>query len=328
MEGFRIMKKLDLVGLGSAIIDFAPVNLGVPLSKVKGFVPSAGGAVSNILVAASRLGLRTGFIGCVGDDEFGTFILNDFKKEGVDTSAIKRVKGKATGLAFYSIDEHGERNYVFYRFPGYADPESSLRPEDIKPDYIRQAKVFHFSESLLRKGETRGAVLHALEIAKKNSVLVSYDPNIRTALWESRRELISVQKKVIQSVDIFVATFTEASLITGKKGADESVKRILDLGPRIVLIRTKNHYVAGSVEGILKIPMFTVKAVDTSGAGDAFDAGFLTGLIKNWPLEKAVLLGSAVAAIKVTKIGTRTGLPSFEEAVNFMTSYGKDRLTK
>ena len=248
--------------------------------------------------------------------------------EGVDTSAVKRVKERATGLAFYSIDESGERNYVFYRFPGYADPESYLRPEDIKPDYIGKSKVFHFSESLLRKNETRDAVLYALEAAKKKLVLVSYDPNVRITLWKNRNELISVQKKVIQYVDIFVSTSTEASFITGKKAADESLNKILDLGPKIVLIRMKNHYLAGSVEGILKIPMFIVKAVDTSGAGDAFDAGFLTGLIKNWPLEKAVLLGSAVAAIKVTKIGTRTGLPSFEEAVNFMTSYGKDRLTK
>ena len=86
---------LDLVGLGSAIIDFAPADVGIPLSEVRSFVPSAGGAVANLLVAASRLGLRTGFLGCVGYDEFGAFILRDFEREGVDISCVKRVKKDA-----------------------------------------------------------------------------------------------------------------------------------------------------------------------------------------------------------------------------------------
>ena len=314
---------LDLVGFGSAIIDFAPANLGVPLSEVESFVPYAGGAVANVLVAASRLGLKTRFLGCVGDDEFGAFIIRDFKREGVDTSCVKQVKGRATGIAFYSVDEKGERHYVFYRFPGYADPESTFRPEDIKPEYISKAKALHFSESGLRHPQTRGAVFHAVQIARKNRLIISYDPNMRPDLWDDRKELLEIQRKAVSLADIFVATFEEAKLIVGETSPKETVRSILALGPSTVVIREKLHYQVATRNRVFKVPVFRVKAVDTSGAGDAFDAGFLTGFLKDWSLEDAVRLGSAVAALKVSKAGTRAGLPRMKEALEFMRTRRK-----
>jgi 5-dehydro-2-deoxygluconokinase len=159
--------KLDLIGLGSAIVDFAPTELGVILSEVRSFIPSAGGSVANIIVAASRLGLKTGFLGCVGDDEFGTFIVHDFEREGVDVSCVKRVKGRATGIAFYSVDKKGERHYVFYRFPRYSDPESTLMPEGIDSEYVAGSKMLHLSEAMLRQIQTRKTALKVLHIAKE-----------------------------------------------------------------------------------------------------------------------------------------------------------------
>lgn len=310
--------RLDLMGLGSAIIDFAPANTGVPLSKVRAFIPFAGGAVANILVAASRLGLRTGFLGCIGDDEFGAFLMRDFEREGVDTSCVKRVRDWATGLAFYSVDERGERHYVFYRVPGHSDPETTLKPEDIKPEYIAQCKVLHFSEALLRCKETRNTVFKALSVAKENGVMISYDPNMRMELWPSREEIIETQREVLRVVDVFLATLREAKLIIGKESAEEVADSICALGPSTVVIRESDRYRIATRARTLTLPIFKAKAVDSSGAGDAFDAGFLTGVIKDWSLDKAVLLGSAVAALKVLKVGTRAGLPSMEEAVRFI----------
>jgi len=317
---------LDLIGLGSAIIDFTPVNPGVPLCEVQAFIPSAGGAVANLLVAASRLGLRTGFLGCVGDDEFGSFILRDFEREGVDTSHVKRVKGRATGIAFYSVDEKGERHYVFYRLHGYSDPETMLRPKDIKEEYVAQSKMLHFSESLLRKSETRNAVFRALKIAKDSGVSVSYDPNMREELWGDRGEFLKIQRKALGLANVFLATLKETSLIVGRRTAKVTAEEVLTLGPEIVVIREKNFYRVATRSQSFRTPVFKVRAVDTSGAGDAFDAGFLTGLIRGWSLEKAVLLGSTVAALKVMKVGTRTGLPRMEEAVKFLEEQSKSSL--
>jgi len=309
---------LDLIGIGSAIIDFAPANLGAPLSEVRSFIPFAGGSVANLLVAASRLGLKTGFLGCVGDDEFGVFILRDFKREGVDTSCVKRVKGVATGIAFYSVDKQGERHYVFYRFPGYSDPESMLRPEDIDVKYIAESKAIHFSEALLRKPSGRDAVFKALQVAKEHGVTISYDPNVRPSLWGDRREFNEIQRRVLRFADVFISTSDEAVLLTGIRNLDDALKKIMSLGPSTIVIRHGEHYRVVTPKSDFEIPVFKVRAVDTSGAGDAFDAGFLTGLLRGWSLKLAVRLGSAVAALKVMKAGTREGLPRLEEALKFI----------
>ncbi|MGC8961115.1 MAG: carbohydrate kinase family protein [Candidatus Bathyarchaeia archaeon] len=309
---------LDLVGLGSAIIDFVPGGKG-PLSMVQSFTPSAGGAVANVVVAASRLGLKTGLIGCVGDDEFGSFIIRDLQCEGVDTSRVRRVKGRRTGIAFYSIDEKGERHYLFYRFPGYSDPESSLEVGDLEEAYIRDSRMLHFSESMLRLGGTREAVFKALRAAKEGKVQVSYDPNVREDLWGSRGELQEVQGEALTLTDIFLSTIREASLIAGcPRNPGEAVDRILALGPSTIVLRGRNRYQVVTRGRSFEIPVFRVKAADTSGAGDAFDAGFLAGLLKGLPLEEAVILGNAVAALKVMKVGTRSGLPGMGEALEFI----------
>ena len=309
---------LNLLGLGSAIIDFAPTNLGVPLSEVEGFTPYAGGAVANVIVAASRLGLRTGFLGTVGDDEFGTFILRDFRREGVDVSHVKIVKGMATGIAFYSVDKRGERHYVFYRFPGYSDTEGTLKPEDIDAEYIAQSKAIHFSESMLRRRSSREAVFKVLQVSKQLGLLISYDPNVRLALWDDKDEFLRVQRKVLSLIDVFLSTADELMLLTEEKAVEKAIERVMDIGLSILLIRGRDRYHVITPDLDSWVPIFRVRAVDTSGAGDAFDAGFLMGLLKNWPLNKAVELGSAVAALKIMKAGTREGLPRIEESLEFI----------
>ncbi len=309
---------LDLIGLGSAIVDFAPISLGVPLSEVQGFIPFAGGAVANLLVAASRLGLKTGFLGCIGDDEFGAFILRDFEKEGVDISHVRRVEGVSTGIAFYSLDKKGERHYIFYRFPGYSDPESMLKTEDVDVEYIARSKAFHFSEAMLRKKSSRDAVFKAIQVSKEHGVLVSYDPNVRPDLWGDKKEFKEMQRRVLEFTDVFLSTADELMLITGIKRLEKAVGRIMTSGPSILVIRRRDHYRVVTSDLDFKAPILKVKAMDTSGAGDAFDAGFLTGLLKKWPLDKAVDLGSAVAALKIMNVGTRKGLPRMEDALEFI----------
>jgi sugar/nucleoside kinase (ribokinase family) len=315
--------KLDLIGFGSAIIDFVPVRLGVTLSETESFVPSAGGAVANVVVAASRLGVKSGFLGCVGDDEFGSLIIHDFKREGVDVSCLKKVKGRATGIAFYSIDRKGERHYTFYRFPGYSDPESMFMPEDIDRDYFTGVKVLHLSEAMFRQIETREAAFKVLRTAKEYGVSISYDPNTRETLWKNKEGFFETQRKILSFVDVFLATLKEANSIVDEQREKETAKKIQALGPSTIVLRRKNHYQVYSRDQDFTIPVIKVKAIDTSGAGDAFDAGFLTGLIKNQPLDKAVLLGSAVATLKVMKLGTRSGLPTMNEAKNFLESKRK-----
>jgi sugar/nucleoside kinase (ribokinase family) len=315
----RIWKlKLDLIGLGSAIIDFYPANLGVKLNEVDSFFPTPGGAVSNILVSASRLGLKTGFLGCIGKDQFGEFIIRNFKNEDVDISHIKQIDCRNTGISFYSVDDKGERHYLFFRFPGYTDPESMLTPSDIKEDYIASSRFFHFSESMLRKKNTRESIFESLRIAQKHDVQISYDPNIRISLWNENQEFLKCQKKVIRLVDIFTSTLEEAKILTGRRTSREIADKLLSLGPKIIVIRQKKKYFIKTATQKFILPIFNVTAVDTSGAGDVFNAGLLAGLVHKLSLDKAVLLGGAAASLKVTKAGTRAGLPLLNEVIRFI----------
>ncbi len=228
----------------------------------------------------------------------------------------------ATGIAFYSIDEKGERHYVFYRFPGYSEPEATLKAGDIKPEHIAQSKVLHFSEAPLRNSKTREAIFEIVRGAKDEGVRISYDPNVREPLWTSREEFLEAQRRALGLTDIFSSTLNEARLIAGGRTAKETLNTIMASGPSTVVIREKEKYEAATANENFTVPIFRVKAVDTSGAGDAFDAGLLTGLAKGWRLKRAVLLGAAVAALKVMKVGTRTGLPRMEEALSFIKEKG------
>jgi 2-dehydro-3-deoxygluconokinase len=314
----------DLIGLGSALVDFIPAIVGTPLSKAGKYLCRPGGAVSNIVVGASRLGLKTGFIGSVGDDEFGTFIIHNFKREGVDISHIKRIKERSTGIAFHEVDTNGESHYIFYRFPGYSDPESIFKPSDIIDEYLKQSKLFHFSESLLRKKNIRTTVINILKKAKENKLAICFDPNIRKNLWLNNQDLIDTYKEVLSLTDVFMSTRKEAQIIVGEKLARNIANKILNLGPSIAVVREKESYQVATCEEQFRIPVFKVKAIDTSGAGDTFDAGFLTGLCKGWSLRNAVLLGGAVASIRVTKKNTRNGLPQMNEALQFLRKKGKN----
>ncbi|MEM2921955.1 MAG: carbohydrate kinase family protein, partial [Candidatus Bathyarchaeia archaeon] len=278
----------------------------------------AGGAVANVVVAASRLGLKTGFIGAVGDDEFGEFLINDFKKERVDISQIKRVKGVATGIAFYSVDKNGERHYVFYRFPGYSDTESALSLRDIRLDYLSRSKTLHFSESMIRREASRKTVFYTVRNCRRLGLTISYDPNVRLRLWGSRGKLLKTQREVLGLVDILLCTIEELMLITGTKQLEYAIRATLRLGVNTIIIRSRDYYRVVTQEIDNSIPSFKVRAVDTSGAGDAFDAGFLAGVVKRLPLEEAVRLGGATAAIKISKAGTRGGLPSMKEVQEFL----------
>ena len=143
-----------------------------------------------------------------------------FDGDGVKGTEVSN-KG---GIAFYSIDKKGERHYVFYRFPGYSDPESTFMPEDIDREYFTGVKMLHLSEATFRQIETRETALKVLHFAKENGVSISYDPNIRETLWNNKEEFFKTQKKIISLVDVFLATLKEANFIVGEQGKKQLIK--------------------------------------------------------------------------------------------------------
>ena len=193
-----------------------------------------------------------------------------------------------------------------------------LRSEDVSKEYLEKSKMFHFSEAMLRKSQTRKTVFKIIQVAKEKRVSISYDPNVREALWNNMEEFHKTQNMVLNVTSIFLATSKEAALIAGGSAIEETLGNILSLGPSIVVLRERHQYEVAALGKRYTIPIFEVKAVDTSGAGDVFIAGFLTGLAKKLAVDRAVMFGSAAAAIKVMTAGTRGGLPEIKDVVRFI----------
>jgi len=308
----------DVVALGELLIDFTPY--GVSSSGMKLFEQNPGGAPANVLTALSKMGLRTGFIGKVGDDIHGLFLKNVLEEQGIDTSSLVLDKEVFTTLAFVELSSTGERNFSFARKPG---ADTCLTVEDVKEDYVSKARVFHFGSLSLTNEPSRSATIASLEYAKNAGVIISYDPNYRPLLWDSEQEAMDRMKSVLKYVDILKVSDEETKLLTGADDPVEASKILLDMGISIVAVTLGSEgAIVRTKEGMAQVPAFESKVVDTTGAGDSFWGGFLYMLIKSNKLPKDISIGeakeftlfaNAVASLCVEKRGAIPAMPSLEE---------------
>jgi len=268
-------------------------------SFIKEFVEAPGGSAANTAVGLARLGLRVGYIGKVADDDEGKFLLNDFKKESVDTRGIAVSKTGISGIVFGFIDKEGSR--ALYVAPGVND---SLGFEEINSDYAGNTEFLHFTSFVGEKPFTAQKRL----LKAVSGVKFSFDPGELYA----RRGLKAI-RPFLERCYVFSPNENELKLLTGKEYREGS-KVLLKEGAKIVAVKLgkKGCYVTDGKESHLIEP-YDVKVVDTTGAGDAFCAGFLYGLIKGKDLYECGKLGNFVASKCITQIGARKGLPKLSD---------------
>ena len=171
---------VDLITLGESLIDLPSTRSGVTLADAPGFTKVPAGAPANVAVAAARLGLTTAFVTKVGDDPFGEAIIQTFAERGVDTSHVRKDPAARTGLAFVSIREDGERDFLFYFDPAR---DLALRPDELDEPFLSSARAFHYGSISLIAEPCRTATLTAARMARAGGALISYDPNLRPRLW-------------------------------------------------------------------------------------------------------------------------------------------------
>lgn len=311
----------EVIGIGEVLIDFIATE---PVSYIEAstFRKFFGGAPMNTLVGISRLGLRAGAVTVVGDDPFGWFLLRELERNGVDVSRVKVKRNVRTTLAFV-VNEPGtgERTFIFYRSPWVRSTSvDSLSPEDIDYHYISSAKILHVSGFALSVNPTRRAVLSAMTHAREKGVMVSFDPTLRTDVWRSEKSVRAVYSKVLRLSNIATFSREEAGFIFGTEDAEKAADRALKYGVEIVGIKLgdKGALVKTKSGERVYVQAFKVKAIDTTGAGDGWNAGLLFGVIKGWDLEKCVKVANAVGALVVTKHGAITALPYREELNSFL----------
>ena len=264
-------KKYDVVALGEFLIDFTPA--GSSDSGMKLFEQNPGGAPVNMLTAVSKAGLKTAFIGKVGDDMHGNFLIETAKQAGIDTRGIVVDDTVFTTLAFVTLDENGEREFSFARKPG---ADTMLCYKEVDADLLRDTKVFHIGSLSLTDEPARTTTFQAVREARKYGAVISYDPNYRASLWKNEETAKEQMRSLIPYVDIMKISDEETELLTGKEKPEEAAEILFQKGVKIIAVTlgSEGAYLYCK-EGGIQIPGFASRAVDTNGAGDSFWGGFL-----------------------------------------------------
>jgi len=288
---------VEIIGIGALNIDklYLVERIGAAGEEIG--IDSAseqpGGSAANTIAALARLGIKTGFIGRIGDDADGAYLRSEMAKEGVDTRGIAVARGR-TGSAIVLVDPGGERS--MYVHPGVNDA-LSLTPENLS--HVKSAKYLHLSSFV---GETIIDVQK--EILDRSKAEISFAPGMLYA-----RRGLDALKGIISNARVVFLNRDEIEMLTGsgyRKGAGE----LNEVGAEIVAVTLGGDgcYIR-TPDAEVSIPGFSVRAVDTTGAGDAFCAGFLYGLLMEEPLGVCGRLGNGVAMKCIGAVGAREGLP-------------------
>lgn len=310
----------DLVAIGELLIDFVPTVTGQGLADAEAFKKAAGGAPANVAVGVARLGVSSAFMGMVGEDGFGHFLADTLGQAGVDTAPLRFTAVARTALAFVSLRADGEREFLFYRSPS---ADMLFSPNDVDEGAIRAARAFHFGSISLIAEPARSGTLHAVALARRHGKLVTYDPNLRLALWPSADAARAGMRQGLAEADIVKIGEEELEFITGESDPVRAARRLWHDRLKLVAI---TRGAAGSAwltrHGQGEVPGFKVAAVDTTGAGDAFMAGLIAGLLTSneaaqgeVPQEAARLdaicrFANAAGALTTTGRGAIPSLPT------------------
>jgi fructokinase len=318
---------MDIVCIGVAIMDMFPSEYGKHLTDVPYFIPAPGGAPANVAVAAARLGLKSAFIGKVGEDIFGHHLAKVFESHGVNILGMHFDKTACTTMNIHAKPDEKTTEYLFYRKPG---ADTLLRPDELDRDLLRMCKILHFDSLNLTHEPIRDATMEAIRIVKDNGGTISFDVNYREPVWENKQEAIDSILKIIPRVDIVKLNDDELLLLTGSCNPEIAVKPLLALGPHILLLTmgSKGSWVFTKNEGIF-VEAFNVNAIDTIGCGDAFVAGFLTYYIKEKAhgdiipvkLREFLIYANAVGALTASKKGVIPALPDKQEVAEFLREF-------
>ncbi len=302
---------MDVVCLGEMMVMLVATEAG-PLRSAETFRKHVAGSEANVAIGLARLGHRPGWISRLGADEFGLYIRNFLRGEGVDVSQVRLDPDHPTGIAFKEQRELGARRVIYYRRGSAA---SHLTPDDLDPAYFAGARYFHCSGINPALSASAGETMRrAIDLAHEAGALVSFDPNVRLRLWDADTFRRTV-RAILPHCDLVLPGLDEAELLTGESEPLPAAEAIRQLGPRLVLLKLgAEGSLALSDEGVVRAPALRLeRIVDPVGAGDGFAAGFLSGQLRGWPIAQSLRLGNVVGAAAMSVSGDVEGLPTWEE---------------
>lgn len=310
---FDAGRKFDLTLLGRVAIDLNPVDYYKTLAESTTFKKYVGGSPANIAVGLSRLGKKCGFFARVSDDRFGDYVVDYFKKDGIDTSRIRRCEhGEKLGLTFTEILSEQESSILMYRNQ-IADLQ--LCADDIDEEYIKQSKALLVSGTALAESPSREAALKALLLAKKTDTPVIFDIDYRAYNWKSKDEIGIYYGIAAGQADVILGSREEYDLAEqlirpGMKDG-ESASYWHGRGAKIVVIKHgKEGSTAYADDGqSFTVKPFPIKKLKGFGGGDGYASAFLYGLLEGWDIIDALEFGSASASLLIASHSCSDSMP-------------------
>ena len=320
-----VPRQLDVLTIGDFLVDMVAPGTG-DLKSAEVFHRTAGGAPANVAVSAARLGARSGFMGAIGADAFGTFLRETLTSQGVDDRAVLSVPYPTT-LALVARNTGGIPDFVFYR-----GADAQFRPEDVPEDLVAASRFISAGLTSMTAEPSRSAVLAAIEIASHRGVLVCIDPNLRPSSWPTLQDALRTAAPLLDAAHIVKINDEEARLFAGTDDLDEAVGMldipqrllIVTLGARGCLWRWKGR------GGMVAAP--PVDSKDSTGAGDAFLGALLAELsrldvdrasfsrLTTEDLDGALAFACAAGAISCTRVGAMASLPTRTEVEGLLAA--------
>ena len=315
-------KKYDVIALGELLIDFTMNGQSEQGNNM--FEACPGGAPCNVLALLNKMGKKTAFIGKVGKDQFGALLRDTITEAGIDASNLMVDENVNTTLAFVHTFPDGDREFSFYRNPG---ADMMLTADEVNPEVVKDTKVFHFGTLSMTHEGVREATKKAVETAKANGCLVSFDPNLRPPLWSSLDLAKEQMEYGFGKCDILKISDNEIQFVSGKEDYEEGIAYLQETYniPLILLTMGKDGSRAYYKGMRVERPGFSVKAIETTGAGDTFCGSSLNYLVDHdfdnlteEQLGEMLTFANAAAALVTTKKGAIKAMPVKEEVLELI----------
>ncbi len=314
--------KFDVTALGEILIDYTPCGkneYGYPM-----YIQNPGGGPVNLAAAVAKFGGKCAYIGKVGDDAQGRFLVNCLDGVGVDTTGISSDPEYNTTLAFVTLYDDGERDFTFYR---NHEADVRLSVDEVPFDHIKNSKILHISSLSLTHDAAREATWAAIRCAKEAGVLISFDPNYRAAIWSAEAALAQI-RAVLPYADVVKFSEEEAEMVCGTSDLAQCAAYFRNCGIKLCALTLGKEGAYVSYDGgAFRNAAYTrdIVSVDATGAGDIFWGSFLSCLIKEGDaeaalrdeafLKKAFAFASAASGMSTAKRGGLPSVPALEDVL-------------
>lgn len=299
-------KRFDVFAIGELLVDMISDDYDADNSCNK-YSRYFGGSPANITMNIKKLGGNPIISASVGNDRLGEFLINNLKKNNINTEFINKVNN-STSMVLVTKSKETPLP-IFYRSADY-----NLEYNEDIGSILKNSKIVHFSCWPISQKKSRKVIEKVIEEARKNNVLIGFDPNYHEMIWEEGHDGIEYIKNLIGKLDIIKPSEVDAERIFGPDTPENHVDKFIQCGAKLVIMTLgKDGAIVSNGTETIKFKTLATEVVDTTGAGDAFWGGFYTALTSNYPLKEALNIGFATSAFKLKNVGAIAELPSIEE---------------